>query len=170
MFIGVCEPQGIIPRLATVAAAWIGRREDALFLGPAGSGKSHCAQVIGHAVSLLLSRSTARAREFGTRAALGASRGRIVRQLLTESTVLSLVGGALGIVVAWFGLRALLLALPYNLPRSGQYRPSFARPRFFTPHFDLCRYPVRPGSSAPIRKGPCAGHLAEDFARSNRRK
>ena len=74
-----------------------------------------CANVAG----LLLARSTARAREFGIRAALGASRGRMVRQLLTESILLSLAGGALGIAVAWFGLRALPVALPYNLPRSG---------------------------------------------------
>jgi predicted permease len=74
-----------------------------------------CANV----ASLLLARSASRGREFGIRAAIGASRGHIVRQLLTESIVLSLVGGALGIAVAEFGLRALLAVLPYSLPRSG---------------------------------------------------
>jgi predicted permease len=67
---------------------------------------------------LLLARSNARAREFGIRAALGASRGRVLRQLLTESIALSLAGGALGIAIAWLGLHALLRVLPYNLPRS----------------------------------------------------
>ena len=69
--------------------------------------------------SLLLARSTARTREFGVRAALGASRGRMVRQLLTECIVLSLAGGALGVVLAALGLRVLLVALPHSLPRAG---------------------------------------------------
>ncbi|MFQ5705056.1 MAG: ABC transporter permease [Gemmatimonadales bacterium] len=67
--------------------------------------------------NLLLVRASAREREFAIRAALGGSRGRIVRQLLMESLVLGLVGGALGLMLAVAGNRALLAFRPANLPR-----------------------------------------------------
>ncbi len=75
-----------------------------------------CANV----ANLLLVRASVRKRELATRAALGAGRGQIIRQLLTESLTLSLTGGFLGLILGFVGVRLLLAVNPGNLPRIGE--------------------------------------------------
>jgi putative ABC transport system permease protein len=83
-----------------------------------------CANV----ANLLLARATTRRREMAVRASLGASRGRLIRQLLTESLVLTGIGGMLGVLVAWWGARLLVGLVPASMPipRLEQMRPNFA--------------------------------------------
>ena len=90
-----------------------------------------CANVAG----LLLARNSARAREIAVRASLGASRGRLVRQLFLETFVLSLAGGAAGLGLAWAAAASLARAksvesLPYTVP-------SNALPQFWSAGLDL---------------------------------
>lgn len=76
--------------------------------------------------NLMLVRGEGRRKELAVRTALGASRTRIARQVLTESALYGLVGGALGVLLAWQGVRLLVALAPVTIPRIGEVRVDFS--------------------------------------------
>jgi putative ABC transport system permease protein len=87
-------------------------------------GAVACLLLIANAnvANLMLARASVRGKEIALRNALGASRLRIIRQLLTESVLLAAVGGLLGLLIAQWGTEALIAAVPQNIPRVSEIK------------------------------------------------
>ncbi|AKQ70475.1 hypothetical protein A176_007387 [Myxococcus hansupus] len=123
--------------------------------------------------NLLLARAAARGREVSIRAALGAGRGRLAAQFLTESLVLSVAGGVLGLLLALWGTDALLALVGDALPRASEVRLD-ARPLLFTAGVSLLTGllfglgPAVQGSRADLRAAMHEGARGSDGRGSGR--
>jgi len=113
--------KGYAIRLTTFLDREVGNVRRSLWIFAAAVG---CVLLIAcsNAASLLLARGAARVREMALRAAIGASRGALIRQMLIESGVLALAGGALGLPLALGGVRLLVKLSPNALPRATEIR------------------------------------------------
>jgi predicted permease len=113
------RPQDHALRLQPLQVAMLGDARRAVWVLQLAAGLVlliACANLAG----LALARAESRRREFAMRAALGASRGRLVQQTIIESALLSVAGGAMGVWLARTGLQALVLTYPTSLPRTGE--------------------------------------------------